>query len=76
MNTDPWTISVLINDINLVGTIPVIFTVKLTSYSSVSSLLISFNLVVGDRCSTAVIDNKAQTLSSMSFVARFPTPST
>jgi hypothetical protein len=76
VNIDPWIISAVTNDINLVGEIPVTFTVKLTSYNSVPFLKISFNIFVGDRCSTATIDNKGQNLSKMSFVARFPTPST
>ena len=64
------------NNIALVGTIPVTLTVSLTSYSSVPLLLINFDLIVIDLCATAVINNKGQTLSNISFVVSYPTPST
>ena len=71
-----WTLSMLSTNYSDVGVWTVTVQAKLANYTGVSAATKAFTLTVVDPCFTAVIDNKGQTLSNMSFVARFPTPST
>lgn len=58
INTDPWTISAVSNDILKVGVHQVTVTASLLNYSGVASKSVTFNLTVIDLCATAVISNQ------------------
>jgi hypothetical protein len=65
--------STIISD---VGVWTVTVQAKLLDYTGVAVVKSAFTLTVVDPCLTAVLNNKGQTLSNMTFFAKFPTPST
>jgi hypothetical protein len=73
IDTDPWTISAVTNDILKVGAHQVTVTSSLQNYPGVPTKSVTFNLTVIDLCATALISNQDQVLNLMSY---FPLTST
>lgn len=68
VNTDPWTISCMTNDISLVGVYIVTITASVIPYPTVVVLPITFTLTIIDNCATASLDTQGQVFPPIQFI--------
>lgn len=68
VNTDPWTISCVTNNISLVGVYTVTITASVIPYPTVFVLPITFTLTIIDNCATASLDTQGQVFPTIQFI--------